>query len=144
MRSQNPIKAHERQASFQATPRQLQATQRQTFGSEFEISQYNQQENMLFQEETGPREIYGKILRCKVAHAPQLHFPQKGSSKNLLENESFCEFAEHQTSQISELWNFLLRSPLGRPTPVWGPRAGIIRRTYGTQSFSGAMDFVVD
>ena len=42
IRSHHQIKAQGYQASFQATPKQPRATQRQTFGSEFEIGAYNQ------------------------------------------------------------------------------------------------------
>ena len=45
MRSQHEMKAQGQQASFQGTPGQPQATQRQTLCSEFEIGIKNQQEN---------------------------------------------------------------------------------------------------
>ena len=57
---------------------------------------------------------------AKVAHGLQLHFLQKDYSETLLENLFFCDFVKKSKNGISELWNFLRRSPFGRPTPVWG------------------------
>ena len=43
--------------------------------------------------------------------------------KNLLENSCFCDVVENPKTGISELRNFLRRSPFGRPIPVSGPAA---------------------
>ena len=60
----------------------------------------------------------------EVAYALQLHFLLKDSSKHLLEHSFFCDVVENPTKKtgISELRNFLRRSPPGRPTPVGGQR----------------------
>ena len=86
----------------------------------------NQQEKRRFQEENRPSwKIMGhpSVKSCVCSAAT---LSTEGLFKNPLRKLVFCDVVQHPKTWNFGAPDFLLRSPFGRPTPVWGPRAGII------------------
>ena len=117
-----PMKAQGQQASFQATRRQPQATQRQTFGSEFEIGTSNEQETCNCRRKRALVKDNGKSFGGKLRMVASYTFYGRVIQLTFSKIRFSVILSNIRKHEISELRNSLLRSRFGRPTPVLGHR----------------------
>ena len=126
-RSHHQMKAQGHQASFQATPRPAQPPKGKHSAPSSKSAHKiikkigDSWKKQALVEDNG--KSFGEKLRLVVRYTFYRRILPKRLGKPFFPAMLLKSKKTKRKNGISEIWNFLLRSPFGRPTLVWGPAA---------------------